>query len=261
MDISKKTSYRPVQFIVITFAITWILAVFGSYQTWFSYDTVFGTILLMMVNFLRSASPLLATVILLRRFLFKEHNVVRFVFGEKPALLPYGIVIALFVFQFLTFYLFRLSQDIIPINTFMIAWGGQILLGGGMEEGGWRGYLQPAIEQKMHITITVIIVGLVWALWHIPYFFLPGSMHTGANFGFYIVVTIATAYTLTAIYKLTGSIFLCTLFHGWQNAIVMNIPADMGNGGFLIMFVMQTLISIFLCIKPLGQFKSSEVIS
>lgn len=246
-------TYRPIMFIAITFAVTWILAIFSAYQVWFRYDTVLGTTILLLSNFLRSASPFLATLILTRSFIFKKNNFVCFFFGGKPCLRSYAVVTALFIFQFLTFYLFRLSNDPISIRTFLIALCGQILMGGGMEEGGWRGYLQPAFEQKMHITIAVILVGLIWGLWHIPYFFLPGSMHTDGNFVIYVVTTIATAYTLTAIYKLTGSIFLCILFHGWQNTIVMHIPTNMGSVGFLIMFLVQTVVSIVLCIKPWGR--------
>jgi len=259
METTKQAGYRPILFIAITFGITWILAVFHAYQTWFSSDTIPGTIILIIANFFSSASPLVAAIILLRKSLFKGHNLTRFVFGAKPILLSYIIVAALFLFQFLTFFFFRFENNTISINAFIAAWCGQILLGGGMEEGGWRGYLQPAIEQKVHITITVIIAGLVWALWHLPYFFLPGTIHTGGNFGFYIVTTIATAYTLTAIYKLTGSVLICTLFHGWQNAIVMNIPTDMGSAGFLVMFAIQTIVSIILCMKPLGLQNNSNL--
>ena len=166
MKTTKQTGYGPILFIAITFGITWILAVFHAYQTWFSSDTIPGTIILIIANFFSSASPLVAAIILLRKSLFKGHNLTRFVFGVKPILLSYIIVAALFLFQFLTFFFFRFENNTISINAFIAAWCGQILLGGGMEEGGWRGYLQPAIEQKVHIIITVIIAGLVWALWH-----------------------------------------------------------------------------------------------
>jgi len=257
--ITNKSIYKPIPFVVITFCITWILAIFSAYQTWFSYENVWGKIVLKAINFFTSASPLIAAVILLRKHLFHQQKLAMFIFGEKPALLPYAIVVALFVFQFFTFYLFRTTQPP-AMSVFISAWAGQILLGGVMEEGGWRGYLQPAIERKLHITMAVLIVGLVWALWHLPYFFLPGTFHTGGNFVFYIVTTTATAFTLTAIYKLTGSILLCTLFHGWQNTIVMIIPTDMEQAGFLTMFAVQTVVSVFLCIKPLGRVQSTTLI-
>lgn len=246
-------TYKPFAFIAVTFAITWACAFFLALQPWLTYETTIGTVVLAAVSFLESASPLLAALLLWRRPLFREGGILRFVFGHRPRLLPYAVVVLLFVFQYLTFYLFRMDEGMpFSLRMFLAVWGGQILFGGGMEEGGWRGYLQPALEQKVHITIAVLLVGGVWAAWHLPYFFLPGNMHSGGNFLFYIITTTATAFTLTAIYKLTGSVLLCMLFHGWQNAIVMNIPANMAHPGFLAMFLIQTAASIALCVKPAG---------
>jgi membrane protease YdiL (CAAX protease family) len=250
-----RVGYKPLQFVAITFVVTWICAFFMAYQTWVSPNTTWGSVVIILADFLESASPLLAALILWRKPLFSERRIFRFVLGNRSRLAPYLIVIFLFVYQFLTFYLFGTADSAISITAFLSAWFGQVLLGGGMEEGGWRGYLQPAIEQKVHITITVVLVGLVWAIWHLPYFFLPNTFLSGSSFPLYIMTTIATAFTLTAIYKLTGSVLLCTLFHGWQNAIVMAIPPNMQHPGFLIMWALQTVISVILCIKPLGAEK------
>ncbi len=248
----KQIDYKPLQFVAITFLVTWICAFFITYQTWFSNGTALGSVILTLADFLESASPLLAALLLWRKPLFSERRIFRFVLGNKPRLVPYLIVIFLFIYQFLTFYLFDTIDGTISITTFLSAWAGQVLLGGGMEEGGWRGYLQPAFAKKVHITVAVILVGLIWAIWHLPYFFLPDTLQTGSNFPMYVITMTATAFTLTAIYKLTGSILLCTLFHGWQNAIVMAIPPNMQHPGFLIMWALQTIISIILCIKPIG---------
>ena len=249
---TKNLSYKPILFIVIVYLVTWACACFLAFQSWFNYGSVIGKLVLDTADFLESASPLLAAIILLRTYLFREGNFIRFIFGEKHRILPYTIVGLLFLFQFFTFYLFCIPNGrIISISAFLSAWIGQILFGGGLEEGGWRGYLQSAFEQKAPVLLSVVLVSLIWAFWHIPYFFLPNSFLTGNSFVFYVVTMTATAFTLTAIYKLTGSVLLCTLFHGWQNAIVMNISADMGHPGFLTMFGVQTVISIILCINPL----------
>lgn len=245
-------TYEPIKFIAITFILSWACAFFGAYQPWFGYDTVVGRVILNLTNFFNSAAPLVATLCLWREPLFTEGRIFQFVLGSKPRALPYAIVLFLFVLQLLTFHLFRMERTALSWQALLVAWGGQTLMGGGMEEGGWRGYLQPYFEQKFHITVSVLIVGVIWALWHLPYFFLPGNMHTGASFLMYMVTTTATAFTLTAIYKLTGSVLLCILFHGWQNGIVVNIPPNMSNPGFMMLWGIQTALSIVLCIWPVG---------
>lgn len=246
----KQPTYRPILFIAITFAVTWICVFFIAYQVWFDYDTVLGIIILNSADFLKSASPFLTALLLWRKPLFSEHQIFRYLLGNRPKALPYAIVIFLFVFQFITFFIFRVSDSVILLTTFLSTWAGQILFGGGMEEGGWRGYLQPAFERKMHTIVSVLLVGIIWTLWHLPYFFLPGEFASGGNFIMYAITATATAFTLTAIYKLTGSILLCIMFHSWQNTIVMTIPCNMANPGFLIMFAVQTAVSIILCVKP-----------
>ncbi|WP_438780449.1 CPBP family intramembrane glutamic endopeptidase [Enterococcus sp. DIV0187] len=155
------------------------------------------------------------------------------------------------MYQFLTFYLFK--TDSISGNTlnplaFLPIWFSQIMLGGGLEEAGWRGYLQPALEERFHTVLSTLFVGMIWSFWHLPYFLIQGNSHTEGNFIFYSITAIATAYTLTALYKLSNSVLICTLFHGWQNAIVMTVPANMGNVGFIGMFVVQIIFSVFLCV-------------
>lgn len=250
---NKSIIYKPIPFLILTFCITWACAFFMAYQTWLDNSTLIGTAILIAVDFLESASPFLAAIILLRKSLLRKQTLLKFVFGDKPALLPCTVVVILFLYQFFTFYFFRVQAgNSIGFISFLGVWIGQILLGGGMEEGGWRGYLQPSFEKKIHPILGVLCVSLVWACWHLPYFFLPNTFQSGSNFLFYIITTTATAFTLTAIYKMSGSVLLCTLFHGWQNAIVMSLTVDMEHPGFLIMFGIQTAASIILCIKPIG---------
>ncbi|MCL2054892.1 MAG: CPBP family intramembrane metalloprotease [Oscillospiraceae bacterium] len=248
----KQIIYKPLIFIAITFSITWICAVFLAYQPWFGYETALGEAVLRLADFLESASPLLASMFLMRESLFKQKNFFRFILGDKPRLVPYAVVIFLFIIQFLTFYLFGQSGGGITLSMFIAAWGTQILFGGGMEEGGWRAYLQPAFEKKVNILLSVLIVAGIWALWHLPYFFLPNNFLTAGNFLGYLLPVTATAFTLTAIYKLTKSVLLCTLFHGFQNTLVMNFSPNMGNPGFIALFLFQTVLSVILCVKPLG---------
>jgi len=70
----------------------------------------------------------------------------------------------------------------------------------------------------------------------------------GSNFFVYTLIGVNTAFILTAIYKLTGNILLCSLFHGWQNTIVMTIPANQGHIGFLLFFLGLGIISIAICL-------------
>lgn len=237
------TPYRPMVYIAAVFTVTWICAAVNAMV---SHDVLgaAGDV----INFMASASPLLAALLLYRKKWGKSF-LLSFIFGKRTSIYCYVTVALLFLLQYLNFYLFRLEGQEAGIQVFLLNFAGQLIFGGALEEGGWRGYLQPALESRLSVLPAAFCVGLVWAFWHLPYFILPGSMHTDGNFLIYIFQAVITGYILTAIHKLTGSILLCTLFHGWQNTIVLTVRADMGNLGFLAMFAALGTVSVFICAR------------
>jgi membrane protease YdiL (CAAX protease family) len=236
--------YEPLIFILMIFVITWTCAFFMTIINYEKLAFVFN-----VLDFIESASPLIVSLILLKNNITRKWFIVDFFFGKYSRWYKYIFILFIFIIQYLNFYIFRINNDKIIFNIFIKIFFGQILLGGGLEEAGWRGYLQPAFEKrKIPLILTVFIVGVIWAVWHLPYFILQGNIHTEGNFIVYTFIGIITAFILTAIYKLSGSIILCTLFHGWQNTIVMTIPTRMDNLGLIIMFIMLGIISLTICI-------------
>ena len=57
-----------------------------------------------------------------------------------------------------------------------------MILGGGLEELGWRGVAQPMLERRFNRITSAAIVGVLWALWHLPLFFIHGVPQYGADF-------------------------------------------------------------------------------
>jgi membrane protease YdiL (CAAX protease family) len=241
MEQNNSIKYRIFVFLAFTFLLTWVCAILKAYANFDNHR-----FFLYIVDFIESASPLIVAIVLLRNY-FSKQKVFHFFFGKFHGWLNYLIVFTFFVLQFLNFYLFRINNDPIKITVFLTMFLSQLFFGGGLEEAGWRGYLQPALERKIPLILAVLIVGIIWSLWHLPYFFLPG-LHYGANFFAYIIIVTITSFILVAIYKLTGSIILCTLFHGWQNAIVMTIPANQEHIGFMLFFLGLGIASIIICL-------------
>ena len=46
-----------------------------------------------------------------------------------------------------------------------------MLIGGGQEEIGWRGFLLPELLKKLSPITSSLLVAIVWAVWHVPLFF------------------------------------------------------------------------------------------
>lgn len=94
-----------------------------------------------------------------------------------------------------------------------------MLVGGGLEEAGWRYILQPELEQKYSFTISTIIVSIMWWLWHMPLFYIQGVVQYGQNYFAFGISVLGLSFALASIRKNTGSIWLCVLFHCIQNSL------------------------------------------
>jgi membrane protease YdiL (CAAX protease family) len=95
-----------------------------------------------------------------------------------------------------------------------------------MEEYGWRGYLQPALQSRFSAARTGLTVGVIWALWHAPLFWIPGTgfynwaaaSGFGIAFAGYAVSVVALALIISVQFECTsGNLLLVFLLHDAVN--------------------------------------------
>jgi membrane protease YdiL (CAAX protease family) len=107
------------------------------------------------------------------------------------------------------------------------------IIGGGLEEFGWRGITQDEWGRAIGSIRAALLIGPIWALWHLPLFFLPGVAQYHAGFALFLVGVMGNALLLGWLYSRTHSILLCVLMHATSNAVVMmglSVPSGMGMG-------------------------------
>jgi uncharacterized protein len=104
----------------------------------------------------------------------------------------------------------------VNLSPYVIFGFGVNFLANTCEEIGWRGFALPRLQKRYNAVLATLIVGTLWALWHLPLIFLAGPMSEYPLLWFIIIVTNAFIYTW--IYNSTkGSILLVALFHGSLN--------------------------------------------
>jgi membrane protease YdiL (CAAX protease family) len=93
-----------------------------------------------------------------------------------------------------------------------------------LEELGWRGYALDRLQLKWSALSAGTILGVVWALWHLPLFFIGGThQHDSVGFattGFWLFMAgiVALSVVITWIYNNTErSILGAIVLHGWVN--------------------------------------------
>lgn len=86
------------------------------------------------------------------------------------------------------------------------------------EEIGWRGYALPRMSSRFGLASASIILGVIWASWHLPLFFVPQSSTFGQSFPLYLLQVTALSVAMAWLYWRTdGSLLLVMLFHAAVN--------------------------------------------
>jgi membrane protease YdiL (CAAX protease family) len=87
------------------------------------------------------------------------------------------------------------------------------------------------MERRVARPVAAVLVGLIWAVWHLPLFYLPGVGQYGANFFTFLIGVVGNALILAWIYGRTRSILICIFSHASFNATAalgLGIPGGKG---------------------------------
>lgn len=207
---------KIITYISITFAITWIcwwgLAVLTYNHIVDSSQGIFT-----VIHLIGGFGPTIAAIALLPN---KEpKDVLRFVFSCNKNSFRY-----LLLFCIMQGFVIGISSmeinPAIPWFATPIVLLSTIFLGGGNEELGWRGIMQPELEKKFSFPIATLITGCVWMLWHIPLWFVVGASQQNMNFAHYAIYGLILSFWLATIRKKTNSVFYCCIFHGFSNLLL-----------------------------------------
>ena len=101
------------------------------------------------------------------------------------------------------------------------------------EEIGWRGYALPRLMDRFRALPASLILGVLWAVWHLPTFFLQGTAQSHFPFPAYVLYTSSLSVLFTwFFFRTKGSVLVAWFLHGaintflfWNNAanpVLMN---------------------------------------
>ncbi|MCR5249086.1 MAG: CPBP family intramembrane metalloprotease [Lachnospiraceae bacterium] len=130
----------------------------------------------------------------------------------------YIVAIGIAVLQALMMCILDGYEKVAPIYMIILSLP-IMFIGGGIEEVGWRYITFPELDKKFGFFAAAIITGMIWALWHLPLFFIPGVNQYGRNFAVFTINVIGASFGLAAIRKAFSSVWLCILCHMFINAI------------------------------------------
>ena len=89
---------------------------------------------------------------------------------------------------------------------------------GPVEELGWRGFALPLLQRRLVPFWAGLVLGVIWAGWHLPAFLLSGTPQAAWGFMPFLAGSVACSIILTALFNdARGSILLAMLFHFQMN--------------------------------------------
>lgn len=140
-------------------------------------------------------------------------------------------------------YLIMLIQSPFLVITFFLTY--IIFIG---EEYGWRGFLQPLLQKKYGMKKGIILLGIIWGLWHIPvsmFFYLPDNWIIQNIFQ--IGTCICFAIFLGYVFEKTKSVWLVAFLHFLINNSYTLVDVNEKNAyiGAILAF-----ISLMICFVP-----------
>ncbi len=114
---------------------------------------------------------------------------------------------------------------------------------GPIEEFGWRGLALPLLQRKFTPFWAGLILGVIWATWHIPAFLLSGTPQSAWSFGPYFVGVVTISIILTSFFNASrGSLLLAALYH-FQ---MMNPAFPDAQPWDTLMFILAAMIIVWL---------------
>ena len=250
-------------FLALTLVITWLLAFSAA-----GLQPIMPGIWISVLRYLGGAMPLLVTLLLL---LTAEDAPARRDFWQRlidvRRIRPiWWLVILLFIPlksglaalidvllggwgmapEALTEFLIK-PLTILPTLLFWLIFGPL------PEEPGWRGYALDGLQVRRSAWFASLAVGLVWAAWHLPLFFIEGTWQAETiglgtqRFYLYMLSILLQSFLYTWLFNNTNrSILAAILFHFSTNAfgelVELSPRAEIINFVLLVLVVVTLLI-------------------
>ncbi len=101
----------------------------------------------------------------------------------------------------------------------------QTLIIGIGEELGWRGWLVPELTGKFSLAVSMLLIFIVWGLWHFPILFMGAEVVVP-----WILVLVSATIILTWIWmKAKGNVFILAVAHASINSSQFFLENQIGE--------------------------------
>ncbi|MBI9044982.1 MAG: CPBP family intramembrane metalloprotease [Anaerolineaceae bacterium] len=113
------------------------------------------------------------------------------------------------------------SPILLSIPYFII----MLLIGGGQEEFGWRGYALDPLKNRMGLIPASLLIGFIWGLWHLPLWIMPGENHSTYSFIAFLIMTTSISIVYSWLYYASNKkLIIVLILHAMCNTAAPLLP-------------------------------------
>lgn len=127
-----------------------------------------------------------------------------------------------------------------------------LALGPFPEELGWRGYALDRLQVRWTALASSLLLGVAWATWHLPLFFVKGTYQNGLGFGglefwLFNLTAIAASVLMTCVYNnndrsVLSAIFVHAVLNLTRGVVILPATAELARTALLIALAFGVVI-------------------
>ncbi|MEQ8238885.1 MAG: type II CAAX endopeptidase family protein [Cyclobacteriaceae bacterium] len=128
------------------------------------------------------------------------------------------------------------------------------------EEIGWRGFGLPHLMKKHGFILSSLVVGVIWALWHLPGYLVNFGAPNDIPFIVFSIWVVAASFIFTWLYvKSSNNIWTAILLHFGANMALQLYPIMPVPAGTSATFYIMTISVLLVAIALFKKYSKKQV--
>ena len=117
---------------------------------------------------------------------------------------------------------------------------------GGLEEVGWRWFLQDHLYFSKHFIPKMMVLSIVWFLWHIPIYQLPWITAGSSNYLIFYLMILGNTFLLGALKKYSKGAVPCILAHMLIDSLAVLMLVQSSLTQIILLVIFEILLASWL---------------
>ena len=117
---------------------------------------------------------------------------------------------------------------------------------GGLEEVGWRWFLQDHLYFSKHFISKMMVLSIVWFLWHIPIYQLPWITAGSSNYLIFYLMILGNTFLLGALKEYSKGAIPCILAHMLIDSLAVLVLVQSSLTQIILLVIFEIMLASWL---------------